>query len=191
MATFASKTTIKAMLGIPTGVTTYDSAIELTLDPIDQIILDEIGLSTSGLTTYNESIDILDNGQNSLMLKYAPIGSITALTIDGTAQTLNTDFKVNLTTGRLNLIPIYSFFPTGSNVVEIEYTAGFSSVPSDLIYAGNLIGVSLFNQQSHVGYKSERAGNYQYSMGSSTGSTIPDIARRILNKHHRVFVISN
>lgn len=189
MATFASRDRIKAMLGVPSGVTTFDANIDYLLDPVDQIVLDEIGLTSSSVTSYSESLDINDNGENSLMLNYTPIVSVAALTIDGTAQVEGKDFKVGLRTGRLDLIPIYAQFPTGSNMVEITYTAGYASVPSDLVYAGNLIAVSMFNQQSHVGYKSEKAGNYQYSMGSGSGSGIPDLAKRILNKHHRVFVL--
>lgn len=189
MATFANRARIKSMLGIPAGITTHDENIDYLLDPVDQIVLDEIGLTSSTVTTYSQKIDIDDNGENSIMLQYTPIASVTALTIDGSVQTEGTDFKVNKTTGQLMLIPLYGQFPTGRNIVDITYTAGYSSVPTDLVYAGNLIAVSMFNQQAHVGYKSEKAGNYQYTMGSGSGSGIPDLAKRILNKHHRVFVI--
>ena len=87
----------------------------------------------------------------------------------------------------IKLVPLWTAFPSGRGIVEITYNAGYSSVPSDLVYAGCMIGVSLFNKQSHVGLKSEKAGGYSYSTDSSMGATIPRIAQRILSKHRRLF----
>ena len=43
------------------------------------------------------------------------------------------------------------------------------------------------NQQSHIGFKSEKAGDYTYSLDNGSGSSIPSLAMRILNKHRRLF----
>jgi len=82
---------------------------------------------------------------------------------------------------------MYSVIPSGRAVVEITYIAGFDTVPSDITYAANLIAVSLFNQQSHVGFVSEKTSGYSYNLGKADGSFIPAMARRILNKHRRLF----
>ena len=82
-------------------------------------------------------------------------------------------------------------FPTGRSKVKITYTAGYGTtiddIPKDIQYAGHLICCSLFNQQSHLGFVSERAGSYSYSLGKGTGSTIPAMAERILSKYRRLF----
>ena len=161
-----------------------------TLRATEQILADEIGLDNFTETSYTEKIDIDGIGVNEVALKYTPIINVAALTISNSLQVDGTDYSVNKELGMLKLIPLYSYFPTGREVVEITYTAGYAdtdSIPSDLKYAGHLICCSLFNQQSHVGFKSERAGNYTYNLGNSTGSTIPAIAARILGKYRRLF----
>lgn len=191
MATFAYLVSVKRMLGIPAGVTTHDDNIDTLLDVADEIVLGELGLEAATSTTYSERIDINEQGINEVALKYAPILSVTALTIGGTLQT-STDYMLNKSSGILKLNPLYVSFPTGRGIVEITYNAGFSApIPKELVYAGNLIVCSLFNQQSHMGLKSERAGGYSYTMESGSGSEYPKIAQRILNKHRRIFVLGD
>jgi len=193
MATFAYLTSIKKMLGIPSTVTTHDDNINLLIDVADEIVLGEIGLEAGTSTTYSEKIDVTFSGQNEVGLKYAPVLSVVALTIGGQLQA-TTDYELNNPAGILKLNPLYVSFPTGRGIVEITYSAGYATggdIPKDLIYAGNLICCSLFNQQSHVGLKGERAGGYSYSMDSGTGSQYPKIAQKILNKHKRIFVLGD
>ena len=187
MATFTDVTKLKRMLGIPAGVTRFDDTLVDLQDPVDQIMIDELGLSTVGVTTYTDKIDVTFGGITEVALKYRPVASIVALTISGDTQVLDTDYELIPDIGVIKLIPLTAILPTGRNIVEVTYTAGFDSVPSDLIYAGNLIAVSMFNQQAHVGYKMERSGDYQYQIDNGGGSTIPKLAQRLLGKHRRLF----
>jgi len=193
MASFADRDQIKRMLGIAdntcTGTTRFDGAIDDLLPVIDQMVLDELGLSAGLTTTYSEKIDVTFGGETEIALKYTPVSSVVALTIGGTLQTIDSEFYLNKPTGTLRLSPLSALLPSGRSIVEVTYKAGFSSVPADLKYAGNLIAVSMFNQQSHVGYKSEKTQAYSYSMDHGTGSQIPKIAQRILNKHRRIFAL--
>ena len=185
-----SSVTVKSMLGIPAGITRYDSAITITLEVSEQILLDEIGLSDFVSKSYSEKIDITESGLNEVALAWNPVISIAALTIKSTAQTITTDYEINKELGIIKLVPLSAYFPTGRGSVEVSYTAGYAdvaSIPKDLSYAGHLICCSMFNQQSHVGFVSEKAGNYSYNLGKATGSTIPMTAQRILNKHRRLF----
>lgn len=190
MATFAYRVSVKRMLGIPAGITTHDENIDTLLDVADEIVLGELGLDEGASTSYSEKIDIDVQGRNEVALQYAPVISVTALTIGGTLQTTD-DYELNKQSGILKLNPLYVSFPTGRGIVEITYQAGLDSIPKELVYAGNLIVCSLFNQQSHMGLKSERAGGYSYTMESGSGSEYPKIAQRILNKHRRIFVLGN
>tara|TARA_Y100000114_G_scaffold85168_1_gene78692 strand:+ start:5283 stop:5906 length:624 start_codon:yes stop_codon:yes gene_type:complete len=197
MATFAQLTTIKAMLGISggtcAGTTRYDDAITILLDVVDQIILDELDLTSATTTTYTDFIDIDFVGQTEVALRHRPVVSIVGLTINGeaisasTPTTNNGTYVLNKDLGVIKMDPLYYVIPSGRAIVQCTYTAGFDSVPSDLVYAGNLIAVSLFNQQSHVGFQSERTNGYSYNLGSAEGSFVPAMARRILNKHRRLF----
>ena len=187
MATFASSTAIKRMLGIPSTVSTHDDAISDLLDVVDQIVLDELNLDAAASTTYTDKLDVTENGQTMINTTKRPVLTVTALTVSGTAYVEGTNYKIDKSLGMITLMPMGSFLPVGIEKVQITYTAGFSSVPADLVYAGNLIACSMFNQQSHVGFASERAGDYTYSMGKGVGSSIPALASRILNKHRRLF----
>ena len=182
--------TVKSMLGIPTSITRYDTAISETLRATEQILADEIGLDDFVESTYTDKIDIDYIGVNEVSLSFAPVISVAGVTISKELQVDGTDYVINKKLGMIKLLPFYTYFPTGREVVEVTYTAGYattSDIPSDLKYAGHLICCSLFNQQAHVGFQSERAGNYSYNLGNSKGSTIPEMARRILGKHRRVF----
>lgn len=178
------------------GSTRYDQAIQDLQPVVDQIVLDELGLDAAAETVYSEQIDI-NFPVTEIALKYTPVTSVVALTIGNSLQYENggigssseSDFLVNKDIGIVKLDPMYVTFPDGRGVVEITYRAGWSSVPSDLKYAGNLIAVSLFNQQSHVGFRSERTSGYSYSTDSAAGTFIPLMASRILSKHRRVFAL--
>ncbi len=186
MATFTDVTRLKRMLGVPAGVTRFDDTLTDLQGAVDQIMLDEIGLSATVGTTYTDKIDVTF-GVSEVALEYRPVLSIVALTIAGQLQTENVDYEVISDIGMIKLIPLSNVLPTGRNIVEVTYISGFTTVPADLLYAGNLIAVSMFNQQAHLGYKMERSGDYQYQLDNGAGSTIPALAKRILGKHRRLF----
>jgi hypothetical protein len=187
MATFTSTTNMKLMLGIPSEITDHDSVLDIIADAVDSIVLGEIGLTTSVVTSYTEKINIEDAIQNEFAVTNIPLVSITSLKVNTVLQSGATGYDFT-EWGVVRMLPIYNFLPTGRNVIEITYTAGFASPPNDLKYAGSLIGCSMFNQQSHVGMKSEKVGEYQYTLGGNGGgSTIPALATRIFGKYRRIF----
>ena len=183
----ANKDRIKRMLVIPAGITYLDTAIDDILTVADQMVLDELGLTDTGVTAYTESIDITASGLNECALTYRPVVTMTALTVNGSALTEDTDYTLDYNLGIIKLKPINAGFDVGREAVQASYTAGFSSVPPDVTYAANLIAVMLMNQQSHVGYKQEKTSSYSYNMGSAAGERIPAVAQRILSKHKRLF----
>ena len=183
----ANKDRIKRMLVMPAGVTYLDTAIDDLLTVADQMVLDELGLTETAVTSYSEKIDITSSGLNECALSYRPIVAMTALTVNGSALVEDTDFIVDYSLGIVKLLPVYAGFQVGREMVDATYTAGFSSVPPDITYAANLIAVMLINQQSHMGMKSEKTSSYQYQMGDASGSRIPNVAQRILSKHRRLF----
>lgn len=197
MGTFTSLDNVKAMLGISgggcAGTTRYDDAINMILPMVDEFILDELGLTTASLTLYHDYIDVDFMGQTEIALQYRPVSSVVGLTIatENYPQTIAGSsggmFVLNNNLGVIKLDPLYAIIPSGRAIVQCTYWAGFDSVPNELIYVGNLIAVSMFNQQSHVGFVSERTSGYSYNLGNAKGSNIPMMAERILSKHRRVF----
>lgn len=193
---YTNTAAIKRMLGVSNGLcagtTMYDQAIEDIQGAVEVIVQDELGFETAGVATYSERYDINFIGQNEIATRFRPVVSVVALTIGGQLQTAvagnaqGGEYTLTKDLGVIKLNPLYMSFPTGRGVVEITYTAGLDPIPADIIYAGNLIACSLFNQQGHVGFRSERASGYSYSLDSGLGSTIPQIAQRILSKHRRL-----
>ena len=180
----ATRDKIKRMLGIQSVVTTYDETIDDLLEVADQIVLDDLGVSSFGVTTYSE-IYSFDYDVSVLGLSKTPLVSVVALTMSENLLVLDTDYYIDTETGYIELKD--KTFDVGDKTTEITYTAGFEPVPSDITYACNLVACSLFNQQSHVGFKQEKAGDYSYSMDSGSGSYIPSMASRILNKYRRLY----
>ena len=87
----ANKERIKRMLVIPAGITYLDSAIDDILLVADQMVLDELGLTDTDVTTYSEKIDITTSGINECALAYRPIASMVALTVNGNLFVENED----------------------------------------------------------------------------------------------------
>ncbi len=193
---FTNTDAIKRMLGISSGLcagtTMYDEAIADIQLAVEVIVQDELGLEYAGVTTYSERYDINFIGQNEIATRFRPVVNVVALTIGGQLQTAVSsadtggEYAITKDLGVIKLNPLYMSFPTGRGIIEITYTAGLDPMPADIKYAANLIACSLFNQQGHVGFVSERASGYSYNMGSGIGSTIPQIAQRILSKHRRL-----
>ena len=195
---FTDTTRIKRMLGVSNGLfagtTMYDQAIEDIQHAVEAMMEDELPwASSAGVTTVSESYDIDFVGVNEVSTRFRPITNIVALTIGGQLQNqmeLGEDqgeYTVDHRLGVIKLNPLYMSFPTGRAVIDITYETGYADIPEDLKYASNLIAVSMFNQQGHVGFRSERAGGYSYTMDGGEGSTIPKIAQRIIHKHRRLF----
>ena len=187
MGTFASTSTMKLLLNIPSAVTDHDTVLGIIEGAVDEIILGELGLSAGTTQTYSEKIDIEDATQNEFSVNYRPLVSITALTISSTFQTEGTNYYYT-DYGVVRMIPNWYMLPTGRQVIDITYVAGFTTIPEDLKYAANLIGAQMFNRQSHLGFESEKLGGYSYKMAKEgNGQAFPNMAKMILNKHRRLF----
>ncbi len=181
----ASTATVRALLGIPTGVTSCDTALSAVVAAADAMVLDEIDLPDTAVATYNETIDIEWEGSTDLMLRYRPVVSVAALTVSGTVYPLTGFYATE--SGSLRLTEIGATFPAGRQRAQVCYRAGLASGGKDeaqLSYAANLIAASMFNQSGHAGFSSERTGSYTYS---NDGRSIPPLAERILGRYRRVF----
>ena len=181
----ATRTKIKRMLGINSVVTTYDDAIDDLLLVADDIIMSDLGVNTLGVTNYSETYSF-DYAQTTLGIRHTPLVSVVALTMSDTLLVQDSDYFVDTDTGYIELKR--NSFDIGIKTVEITYRAGFSSIPTQLEYASNLVAVYLFNQQSHVGFSKENTGNYSYELKrDDSGYGIPPTASRIINKYRDVF----
>ena len=154
----ASRDRVKGMLGIVSVVTKHDTKIDNLLDEADSIVLQEIGLTGFSETSYNHTYSF-DYATDVLAFYKFPLMSVVALTVNGVAYADGTDFEVDYELDQIELSK--GDFPIGRHLVSVCYTAGFENGSNDLknlTYAACLIVTSLFNQEAHLGYLEEEAG---------------------------------
>jgi len=186
MAVLTSVLAAKQLLRIPAAITQHDTLLSTLCEVSDQTVLDEIDLTAFAVTTYNEKFDVDWSGVRNIAVNYRPLLSVVALTLDGTLKPAANYYFT--TPGAIKLTGAADYLPVGRQLVEVCYTAGFSTVPEDLKHAATLIVASHFNQGAHVGLARESVGSYSYGMGGSGGGvTIPVLALRILSKYRRIF----
>lgn len=192
MAVFTSALRVRNLLGLASGVTVYDELLETLVDVADSIIFDEINLPSSNggrVSTYSESFDIHISGQKDLAVNYVPLVSVVAMTFGGSNGSLVGPADYYITDyGQVRLIPSGAYYPSGRQVVDITYTAGFSPIPNDLRHAATLIAVHHFNEGPHLGFQTEKLGTYNYKLANlGQGIGMPSIINRILAKYKRIF----
>ena len=82
-----SRSSVKSVLGIPTGVTRSDGLIDILVGVANDLVLEEIDLPAESVATYSEKIDVDYAAQREVPLRYRPVVSIVALTIGASVPT--------------------------------------------------------------------------------------------------------
>lgn len=116
-STIVTLAEMRTFLNIPTTQTGKDDLIIDLLDSYNAEIELYLGVTMIN-STYTETYD--GNGTDSLFLKHYPIISVTSLTIDDTAQVLNTDYYIRESYIKLD----DDTFTEDLNNVDIVYVAG-------------------------------------------------------------------
>jgi hypothetical protein len=137
---------------------------------------------------------VLDRGTAGIWLVEWPVTAITAVTIDGTVQTLS-DFYTRRPAKFGMLQPLSGFWPCGRQLIEVTHDAGWATVPDSLCAAATQIVILRFNTDSHMGLAEERIGQYGYKMGTpggsqggeSTGGGFPGTLAAVLGNWARPF----
>jgi hypothetical protein len=193
---FTTLTAIKAVLGIPATDTTRDTLLQLLAQAANKSILDVFGLTSSEITSYTDYVEVDDDTTPVLFTRRWPVVSVTSITEAG-AVLAASEYRVR-DDGEIKLRGSGRFWACGRDSVQIVYTAGWSIVPDDLVWAATLIAVHAFNTAPKAGLQSERIGQYAYELGGASvaggeggggGFGIPPEAERILANYRRVFAI--
>jgi hypothetical protein len=180
---FTTAARVKLILGIPAGVTQHDSKIDILVDFANQQILDELGLLSAD-QFYDETLDVETATTYALKLGRSPVISVAALTDNDTAVASADYYTAN---GWVKLTGTGAVFSTGRQKVDINYRAGFATIPADLKFCGDLMAVEAFNKSPHIGLESEKIGSYTYKMASQAMGPYPAEVQKILAKYRPVF----
>lgn len=82
----------------------------------------------------------------------------------------------------------------GRDTIKVSYTAGYSSIPSDLKLAAFLVTSYFRNMSTKQGIRGESLGSYSYSLSNDVMAMggrliIPDVAiTNILNRYKKVLI---
>lgn len=187
MATFTTRARVKNLLGIPSGVTFHDAKVDAVVAGVDRQILAWIGLPYLTQQTYSEKFDVEGPGEQEVALTYRPVASVAALTDDGSLLAAS-DYYVKTRVGHVVLTGSAAYFTQGRQKVEVTYTAGYESVPDDLMSAGDILAVALCNAGPHAGLQSEgESGGYHYQARSIHDQAVPPEVRAIIGGYRRLF----
>ena len=152
--------------------------------------------------TYTETQN--GSGTTRMSLLQFPVTAVTSVTVNGlqipaaTSPTaygfLFDKFGIDLVnapaSGPLSPAGTYwfgSFFPAGNLNVQVVYTAGFATVPTDIVQACIEFVAFKFNQRKHVGKKSESLSTGGQSTSFQEGNMPPEVAE-MLDQYRSVAV---
>jgi len=184
MSSYTTRAKVKQALRIPAAITVHDSYIDELLTDADELVNGYLGVAGLTVTSYNETHDIMAS-QDWVALTNRPITSVAALTDNGQALVEGTDFYADSATGYLRLLSSVDVFTVGRQKVSVTYSAGYATVPSDIVRAATMAAAAQFNVEGHSGLESERTASYSYKVDGHP-SGLPAQARARLNRYVRV-----
>ena len=196
MPSFVTLTDVKLFLGI-TG--TSEDVLLNSLIPAVSATINTICGRALELGTYAETFDVPDSIQDSLMPLNYPILSVVAITDNGTALTVGTEVVIERTKmlvlllgagGAIRargdiLVQSGPFFTSGRQTIQMTYSAGHEPIPKDLKLLTNKVIGGVFNSKDQGNFKSERIGDYSYTVLSNMLVGDP-ILEQVLKNYKRV-----
>lgn len=177
--------TLKSHLGIPSGEASVDSRLELLINAASQAIERYLDRSLKS-QAYTE----LHHGrrQDSVLLRQWPVTAVTQVRFDNShaftdAATIVPSDEYGIGDDQNSIIFYDRIVPRGNNNVQVTYTAGYATVPSDIEYAALLYCEWLyyFRNRQDIGRSSKSKGDE--SMAISQG--IPEIVLQMIQPYKR------
>lgn len=192
---FTTRDRVKTALGIPTADTTHDDLIDDLVAEVNGNMLSIFQLDQCDPQSYTRKYDIESETEAFWLTPY-PVISVDEVKYGDTVQTLTEFYLRN--PGKFGLLSPTTdgaMFPVGRQAVEVTHTAGWATVPPELVRAATVLVVHGFNTDAKIGYDQERIGQYQYRIaatgGAEGGATSPGgwpgAVQRALAPHLRAF----
>lgn len=139
-----------------------------------------------GSASYTESRD--GNGGNFIVLNYRPIISISSVTVDGKTipQSAGPTLAgwVQGSPWKISLRGQYAF-TEGVQNVALAYTAGFATIPADLVQSCCLLVGLGYKERDRLGLTSKGVGGESISFSSDD---LPDPVSRTVNNYRNWYL---
>lgn len=172
----------KAYLGIPSAVTRHDTFLGYLISAATEEVSTRLGLSSGlSVSTYSETLDVEDEGEDQVRVSAYPIVSVVALTDSGSLVP-SASYYVHRSRRWVRLVDDLGSFTRGRQTVEITYTAGWTSPPAPLLHAVTANVAHWFNRVPKSGMVSERIGAYSIALAQGEAALCQE-AEIILAQH--------
>lgn len=178
----ATTLTLTTTTGALASATEISLPIKNTLAKLATAINDESGWETTTLTS-----DVEDVGSIFLL----PISGLTAKDTFADLEIPSSPANTYVVDNEAGIISEVSLFPTtrtwtGRQNLILQYTAGYATTPADLEQiAIDLTKVYYDGRQRDGGLKSEKIGDYSYTVGDVASGNMPDSIKLRLSGYVR------
>lgn len=168
------------------GVTSVDDALlEIFRDAVSDAFVNACGRNF-GVANYTERRD--GTGTYMLVLKNYPVSTITSLAIVGPRATASVESPstpltedVDFVFDTRGVIRLFSMtFPRGVANIQVEYQAGFTTPPSDLLHAASKWAAVRYRELDRLGQISKAMGGETVTFDTND---MPKDVRAIVDRY--------
>jgi len=172
---------LKAVLGIPAGLTFHDTLLGMVATAADARVLAAIGQGSLAVCTVQEYPLVYDEGQVAVQLRHVPVVGMVAVTNDG-ALVATSEYRLDTETGDLRLLDGEGYWSTEREGAAVMYGYGYTeaTIPPQLVAAADILGVAMFNRGKHAGLSATSASGYSTTLASTP---IPPEVQAILARY--------
>lgn len=177
---------VKTWLNIPSGITTDDTLLSSLISQMSEWVDNYCGRNLFS-TTYQEIRDGL--GGVRIHFRQWPVTAVASLYVDGVSIPASTGYLTGpptpgfiFTDKFLTLVGGYSFGRGKANVV-VNFTAGYSIIPNELVWAAKQLIALRYRNRNFVGKTSQNLGGQSSNYFTSDEAT-PDVLR-VLDSYRR------
>ena len=185
---------LKTFLGITDD--SQDTVLQIYVDSANVFVKKYCERDLEETSYLREQYD--GSGTAELVLRQYPLISVEGVWVEGDEldeSTDNTDqdgwYIYKEETG---ILRHRLYWDRARGNIEVSYTAGYETVPSDLKHCCLLISSYFRNMGNRQGIRSESLGSYAYSLANDMASmggdlTIPDVVvKNILNRYRMRYI---
>lgn len=173
---------IKAVLGIPAGLTVHDTAVGYAVSFANDRVLRALGQATLAVNTTQEYPRVYQPAQSGVLLKHTPVVSLLAVTNSDTLLASDKYRIDDVEVGLLELTRAAGYWSEEREGVQVLYTWGYTSstVPAILVSAAEQIAAAAFNRGRHQGLTHQASSGYAFQLADHD---LPPNARAVLARY--------
>lgn len=190
---FCTLSDVKETLKIPASDTSQDVLLQDIVDAANGEMLGLFGLTSTAPTLYVNTYDVTDAYSRGIYLVQYPVLDVVSVTEDGAVIDPSLYYLKRPESFGL-IAGTRGEWMQGKQKIQIEHIAGFDPVPPSLKRGCIVLAISMYNLETKTGFRSEKIGQYSYSLGSPAGGfdgatvgDLPSQTKRALNQFLRPF----